>query len=461
MLKMRDGRSVYRALFTLAIPISLQNLITFAVGFADNLMVGTLGDTAISAVYMGTQVQTFLTMMIGGLSGAMLILIAQYWGKRDLTSIRRIAAIALRAGLCIGLLLTIASLFFTRPILYLLTPDKAVVEAAVPYLQITGCSCLFFSLSQIFIAMMRGVENARIGMFISAQALVINVTLNYVFIFGFLGVIPAMGIAGAAIATLISRLFEAGAAAWYVLRREEVLRWRFSHLFVPCGVLVRDFVRYGGPVMAGDLVWSINTFCQSMVVGRLMDEAIAAASIMNQMNNLMYVWISGLSAAVGILTGMLVGGGETEKIRPYARLVQRLFLLVGGFSCAVILLLRGPFLSLYSITEETGAIAYQLMGLLSVTIIGTCYQAACLAGLVKAGGDTSFVFKNDTIFVFGVVLPSSFLALSLGAPAWVVMACLKCDQILKCLVAVVKINRFNWMKNVTREPAAPACPGAK
>ena len=185
-----------------------------------------------------------------------------------------------------------------------------------------------------------------------------------------------------------------------------------------------------------------------------MNEAIAAASIMNQMNNLMYVWISGLSAAVGILTGMLVGGGETEKIRPYARLVQRLFLLVGGFSCAVILLLRGPFLSLYSITEETGAIAYQLMGLLSVTIIGTCYQAACLAGLVKAGGDTSFVFKNDTIFVFGVVLPSSFLALYLGAPAWVVMACLKCDQILKCLVAVVKINRFNWMKNVTREPAA-------
>ncbi len=254
MLKMRDGRSVYRALFTLAIPISLQNLITFAVGFADNLMVGTLGDTAISAVYMGTQVQTFLTMMIGGLSGAMLILIAQYWGKRDLDSIRRIAAIALRAGLCIGLLLTIASLFFTRPILYLLTPDKAVVEAAVPYLQITGCSCLFFSLSQILIAMMRGVENARIGMFISAEALVINVTLNYVFIFGFLGVIPAMGITGAAIATLISRIFEAGAAAWYVLRREEVLRWRFSHLFVPCGVLVRDFVRYGGPVMAGDLV---------------------------------------------------------------------------------------------------------------------------------------------------------------------------------------------------------------
>ena len=286
MLKLRDGRSVYRALFTLAIPISLQNLITFAVGFADNLMVGTLRNTAISAVYMGTQVQTFLTMMINGLSGAMLILIAQYWGKRDLTSIRRIAAIALRAGLFIGLLLTIASLFFTRPILYLLTPDQAVVEAAVPYLQITGCSCLFFSLSQILIAMLRGVENARVGMCISALALMINITLNYVFIFGLDGVVPAMGITGAAIATLISRIFEAVAAVWYVLRREEVLRWRFSHLFVPCGVLVRDFVRYGGPVMAGDLVWSINTFCQSMVVGRLMDEAIAAASIMNQMNNL-------------------------------------------------------------------------------------------------------------------------------------------------------------------------------
>ena len=157
MLKMPDGRSVYRAMFSLAIPISLQNLITFAVNFADNLMVGTLRDTAISAVYMGTQVQTFLSMMINGLSAAMLILIAQYWGKRDLDSIRRIASIAMRAGLTIGLLLTVASVGFARPILQLLTPDQAVVQAAIPYLQITGFSCLFFALSQITIAMMRGV----------------------------------------------------------------------------------------------------------------------------------------------------------------------------------------------------------------------------------------------------------------------------------------------------------------
>ena len=128
MLKMPDGRSVYRAMSSLAIPISLQNLITFAVNFADNLMVGTLRDTAISAVYMGTQVQTFLSMMINGLSAAMLILIAQYWGKRDLDSIRRIASIAMRAGLTIGLLLTVASVGFARPILQLLTPDQAVVS---------------------------------------------------------------------------------------------------------------------------------------------------------------------------------------------------------------------------------------------------------------------------------------------------------------------------------------------
>ena len=449
MLKMPDGRSVYRAMFSLAIPISLQNLITFAVNFADNLMVGTLRDTAISAVYMGTQVQTFLSMMINGLSAAMLILIAQYWGKRDLDSIRRIASIAMRAGLTIGLLLTVASVGFARPILQLLTPDQAVVQAAIPYLQITGFSCLFFAVSQITIAMMRGVENARVGMYISAFALLVNVTLNYVFIFG-LGPLPAMGVNGAAIATLISRVFEAAAAVWYMLRCEKVLCWRFSCLFMKCGVLVRDFVRYGGPVMAGDLVWSINTFCQSMIIGRLMKEAITAASIMNQMNNLVFIWISGLSAAVGILTGILVGAGETEKIRPYARLVQLTFLAVGVCSCGVILLLKGPFLSLYNITPASQTIADQMMTLLSVTFIGTCYQASGLAGLVKAGGDTSFVFKNDTLFVFLVVLPSGFAALTLGAPAWVVMACLKCDQILKCIVAVVKINRFNWMKNVTR-----------
>lgn len=454
MLKLKDGRPILRAMLTLAIPISLQNLITFAVSFADNLMIGSLGDTAISAVYMGTQVQTFLQMVVNGVAMGMLVIVAQYWGKQDLERIRVVAGIAMRIVLVLGVAVTILSVGFPREILTLLTPgEKSVVDAAIPYLQIVGCSYLFFCVSQVLIAMLRGVENAKIGMYVSFGSLISNVFLNWVLIFGHLGFSP-MGIRGAAIATLISRILEAVAAACYVLLKEKRLCWRVRYVFVPGGQLTRDFIRYGAPVIAGDFVWGINMFCQSMILGRLPEEAIAATSIMNIMSNMVYVWITGLCSAVGIITGKLVGGGETEKIRPYARMVQGMFLGVGVVSGLLVYALRHPFISLYNITPTAQGYAEQLVALLAVTIVGTCYQMTGLAGLVKAGGDTSFVFKNDTIFVFLVVLPSAWFALLSGAPVWVVMACLKCDQILKCFVAVVKINRFRWMKNLTIQEGA-------
>lgn len=454
MLKLSDGRTAIRAMLTLAIPISLQNLITFAVSFADNLMIGSLGDTAISAVYMGTQVQTFLQMAMNGVTTAMLVLVAQYWGKQDTGRIRQVASIALRVALVVGAAATVLGIFFPWQVLSLLTPEQNVAAAAVPYLQITGASFLFFAISQVLIAMLRGVENARIGMYVSFGSLAINVVLNWVLIFGHLG-FPAMGIQGAAVATLISRIFEAAAALFYTLRIEKRLRWRLSDLFRSVGPLARDFVRYGSPVIAGDIVWGVNLFCQSMIVGRLPEEAIAAASIMSMMSNLVYVWVTGLCSAVGVLTGKLVGAGDTERIRPYARMVQKMFLGVGAASGLLVFAIRWPFISLYDISPAAQNYANQLLILLAVTIVGTCYQMTGLAGLVKAGGDTSFVFKNDTCFVFLVILPSAFLALHFGAPVWVVMACLKCDQILKCIVAAIKINRFRWMKNLTH-PEEPS-----
>lgn len=139
-------------------------------------------------------------------------------------------------------------------------------------------------------------------------------------------------------------------------------------------------------------------------------------------------------------------------MKEYARTVQILFLGMGLITGAFIALIKNPFISLYTdISPEAVSYARQFITVLSVTMIGTCYQAAGLFGLVKSGGDISFVFRNDTIFVFAVVLPSAIVSAYLGAPAWVVYACLKCDQILKCFVAVVKINRFNWMKDLTRQ----------
>lgn len=443
-------RSFYRSLVTLAVPISLQNLVTFAVSFADNVMIGSLGDDAISGVYIGGQLQSVLQMFVGGIEGAILILAAQYWGKKDTQSIRKVVSIGIKFALAVGLLSSLVAVLFPQWVIRAFTTEPGVIQEGAAYVQIVGFTYLFFSVSQVMIAAMRSVETARIGLYISCMALVINVCLNYVFIFGHFG-FPAMGVRGAALATLVSRILEMCVGVGYVFFVDKKLRFGLKDLLHTDRQLLRDFIRYGLPVIGGQVVWAINSLTNTKILGYYSAGVIAAASITGMLHNLVYVWMNGMSSAVGIITGKTVGAGQYEKMKEYSKTVQMIFLFVGLISGAAVFLARDGFISLYNASPEAQAYSRQFINVISVTIIGTCYQAACLFGLVKSGGDISFVFKNDTIFVFLVVIPSSLLAMWLGAPPWVVFACLKCDQILKCFVAIVKINRYNWMKNLTRD----------
>lgn len=447
-------RSFYKTLFALAVPISLQNLITFAVNFADNLMIGSLGDDAISGVYVGNQLQTVVQMFVAGIEGAILILAAQYWGKRDSSSIRKVVSVGMKFALGVGLLATLSAVLFPEWIIRAFTQEPGVIREGAAYVQIVGFTYLFFSVSQVMIAAMRSVETAKIGLYISCMALVVNVGLNYVLIFGHLG-FPAMGVRGAAIATLISRILEMCVSTGYVFFVDKKLRFTLMDLLHTDRQLLWDFVRYGLPIIGGQVVWAVNSLANTKILGCYSAGVIAATSITGMLHNLVYVWMNGMSSAVGIITGKTVGAGLYDKMKEYAKTVQVIFLIVGLVSGAAVFLARDGFISLYNASPEAQEYSRQFINVISVTIIGTCYQAACLFGLVKSGGDISFVFKNDTIFVFLVVLPSSLLAMWLGAPPWVVFACLKCDQIFKCFVALVKINRYNWMKNLTRDASSP------
>lgn len=441
----------YRNLLALAIPFALQNLIAFAMGFTDNLMVGQLGDNAISGIYMGNQPQTLLQMVIAGIEGAILILAAQYWGKGDTASIKKVVSIGIKFAAALGLIASLISLSIPQVILSLFTRESGVIAEGTEYLRFVGASYLFFSITQILIATMRSVENAKVGLYISLIGYALDCFLNYIMIFGKLG-LPAMGVRGAAASTLISRTVEMLLILFYVFRMDKRLQFKGKDMLGFHPLLLKDFIRYGLPVIGGNLVWSINTMVQGAIFGSFNSAGvIAAASIVGSLHSLIYVWMNGLSSAIGILTGKMIGAeASLQEIKDYARRVQIMFLFVGLFSGIFTFFISDSFISLYNITPEAHGFAKQFSNIISITLIGTCYQAASLFGLVKSGGDISFVFKMDTFFVFGVVLPISFLALYLGAPPWVVFACLKIDQILKCFVALVKINRFNWMKNLTR-----------
>jgi len=450
-METEQKKGLYKWVFMLALPIVLQNVISFSVGLADNLMVGSLGELALSGVYVANQLQNMLQMLVMGLSAALTILTTQYWGKRDIERIKNIIGIALKFSIGAGFLLLIATLFFPSQILRFFSDDFDVIAEGLKYLRIIRFTYIFFCITQVLIASMRSVEKVKIGMNLSIVTFFVNVFLNWVFIFGNLGA-PALGVQGAAIATLISRILETVIMVCYIRFVDSNLKIKFKELVKSDFSLVKDFFKFGLPVILGDIFWGINLTVQGAIIGRLGSTALATVSISNTVFSIVSVAAYGTAGATSVIIGKTVGAGEYEKVKYYAKKLQILFIFIGIFSGALLFIIKDYILLLYNISEDTVIMAKQFLTVLSVTIIGTSYQMSSLTGIVRAGGSVYFVLINDLIFVWLIVIPSALIAAFVfHAPPVVVFACLKCDQILKCGVAVVKVNRFKWMKNLTRE----------
>lgn len=446
----RQTKDLYKWVLSLTAPMALQNIITYSVGLADNLMVGSLGELALSGVYVASQLQNILHMLVIGLSAAMSILSTQYWGKKDTDSMKKIIGIALKFSLAAGLIFLLATLVFPEQILRLFTNEEEVLPEAMKYLKYFRYTFVFFSITQCLISAMRSVERVRIGMYLSIVTFFVNVFLNWVLIFGNLGA-PALGVEGAAIATLAARAAALPIIIYYVRFVDDRLKIRFKELFKTDLLLLKDFFRYGFPVLLGDIFWGINLAVQGAIVGRLGPTALASVSIANTIFSMMSVAVYGSAGASAIIIGKTVGSGDYDLVREYAKKLQVLFLIIGVLSGLLMFAAKDLILLLYNISDDTVKMASQFLTVLSIMLVGTSYQMSSLTGIVRAGGAINFVLINDLIHVWLIVIPSALLAAFVfHAPPVVVFACLKIDQILKCLVAVVKVNRFKWIKNLTR-----------
>ena len=445
-------RSFYRTLAKIALPLALQNLISFGVGLADNFMVGSLGDRALSGVLVSNQVQWILVMLCAGLSAAMVILAAQYIGKGDIQKAKIVVAITIKIAFAIAALLTLVVSFFSVQILSLFTGDELVIAEGMKYLPIVCLTYVFFCINSMFLASMRCVQNTRIGFLSSLTGFCVSVFLNWVLIFGNLG-FPALGVTGAAISTLIARIMEFTVTFLYVRFKDKVLSFRLKDLLFWDKLLLWDFFKYGSPVILGDILWGIGGATQIAILGRLGAEVLAANTIAANLHGILGVLVYAIAGASGIIIGRTVGEGNVEKVKAYSRALQKIFLIFGLITGLIIFLLKDIILSIgfRAISPEAYNYAIQFLTVFSITIVGTAYQMSVLTGIVRAGGATSFVLLNDLFWVWVVVIPSALLsAFVFGFPPVVTFACLKCDQIFKCSVAVIKLHRWNWMKKLTR-----------
>ena len=440
----------YKTFFSLYLVVALQNIIVFSVNLADSIMLGTYSETAMSGVSLANQIQFLLHMFVNGAANGLVVIASQYWGKKHPEPIKKVFSAAFLIAAAMSAVLMGVVLISPEGILGILSDEAEIVLVGAEYIKIMAFSYIIFAVTQILIALMRSVEAVRIGFYTSVLALIFNVSLNYCLIFGRLG-FPEMGVKGAAIATLISRVAELIAAVIYVFAIDKRLSLKLKDIVRIERSYLKDYIKAGLPLIGSGGSWGIAMTVQTAIIGRLGAACIGANAVTAPVFQVVSVLYASSSNASSVLIGKTVGENDIPRVKKYAKKLQILYIVIGLVSCALLLLSRDFIISVYDVTPETAALAATFINILSVTVVGSSYEAPALCGIVSGGGDTKFVFKNDIIFMWCMVLPLAFLsAFVFKWPVPVTFFILKSDQITKCLVAVVKVNRYKWIRTLTR-----------
>lgn len=439
-------KDFYSRFWRLTISIALQNVIVYAVNLADNVMLGRYMQDALSGVALCNQIFFLIQMLATGIGEGLLVFAARSWGERDIPAVWRITNIAMK--LALGATVVCAAVIYLFPdgTLRLLSNDEEVIEEGVKYLRIIVFTYPLFAVTNVLVSMLRSVEVVRIGLVINCSALVVNVFLNYLLIFGHMG-FPRLGTAGAAIATLAARLVELTIALVYVFGVDKRVKLRLSAFGRIDRALLRAYLRHGSPVLFSSISWGIAMTIQTGVLGHMSSDVIAASSIATTVHSILTVVAYGAASSTGVVIGATIGAGRVDKVKAYAKTLQILFLFIGLGTGTALFLVRGLVVGIYTVTAAAAEYAMTFLAVLSVCVVGTAYQCACLTGIVRAGGDTAFVLWNDIIFQYVLILPASLLSAFVfhWGPV-VTFAILKSDQILKCFVAIVKVNRYKWIR---------------
>ena len=440
----------YKTFFRLFSVVAFQSLIVFSVNLADSIMLGSYDETAMSGVSLANQIQFLLQCLINGVCNGMVVIGSQYWGKKQTEPIKKVYAAALWTGLAISGALAAAVLLAPQGVLGVLSDEEAIVSAGAAYIRIMGWTYPIFTIVFLLTSLMRSVETVKIGFITSLLALVVNISLNWLLIFGKWG-FPELGAVGAAWATFAARAVELVAVSIYVFAIDKKIRLRPKDAFHIEKDYVKDYLKTGLPMIGSGGSWGVAMSVQTAIIGRLGAAAIGANAIAAPVFQVVAVLYGSAGTASGVLIGKTVGEDDIPRVKRYTKKLQIMYLIIGVLSAGLLLLLKSAILDLYSVTEETRALAAVFLNILAVTVIGSAYEAPCLVGIVSGGGDTRFVLFNDLIFMWGLVLPMSMLSAFVFRWAIpVTFFILKADQIAKCFVAVVKVNRFRWIRRLTR-----------
>ena len=441
-------KSFYKTVAVVAIPIAAQSLITVGVNMMDTIMVGRVNETALSSVSLANSFINIYHCVCMGLSMGASVLVARYFGMKDQLDLKKSVAIMLRLTIITAAIFALFTFLSPETIMRIYTSEEPIIEKGAEYLRWSVITYFLNGLALTTTIVLRAVGRARVPLLTSIAAFFINIGANYAFIFGKLGM-PEMGVAGAAVGTLIARAFEFTIICGYLFFKDEVIGFRLKDLLMKTGDLLKEYIRISIPVLISDSIFALGNNSVAMVIGRIGGIFVAANAVTAVVQQLSSVFTQGLAQAGAIVIGKTLGESTKEKAQEQGYAFLGVGFLMGLFSAIVIMAISGPVIRSYNLSPETAAIAEQLMQAISIIMLFQSTNSIMTKGVIRGGGDTKILMIADNVFLWVASLPLGILAgLVLHLPAFWIYFFLKIDQVLKAIWCVVRLRSGKWIKKI-------------
>ncbi|OSB08698.1 MATE family efflux transporter [Paraclostridium bifermentans] len=447
-----ENKRFYKLLVSLCIPIIIQNLISTSVNIIDTVMISSLGEASVASIGVANQYFFLFNMTLSGLTGGAGLFISQFFGKNDSNNIKKVTGLNVLLGIILGLLFFIPAFIFPKFIIHFFSYDPEVVKLCIQYFSIIAFCYPLIAVSTVFSMGSRSIRNPKLGMICSAIALISNIVLNYGLIFGNLG-FPALGVRGAAIATVIARFIEFSLLIGYVyiLKKDYVLKFNIANLKSIDKQFINAFFEKSTPILLNDSGWAIGTVLYSVAYAKAGTSAIAASQIATSTGNFFIMTAVCVAIGASIMLGNELGADNKEVAIDYAKKFSKIVFIVGTLFGILLILNIPTLLKMFSVSDNLAPDIIKIFVIMGLLMGLKSFNTLLIIGILRSGGDTKYSLFLELGCMWLVSLPLTFIFAIKGAPIYILVLLTYSEEIVKFIFGVPRALSKKWVANIVKE----------
>lgn len=447
----KKDKEFYSLLLKITIPIALQNLISASLNMVDTLMIGQLGEHEIAAVGLANEIFFLLNLFLFGICSGTGIFVAQFWGKGDIKNIRRVLGLSMLCGFGVAGVFTFIALVLPNQALGVFTRDPDVVELGSTYLSIVGLSYVMTGVTYAYSFALRNTAQPKVPMVLSTIAVLTNAVFNYLLIFGKCG-FPALGVKGAAIATVLARALELCLVLLVVYRYDLPVAARLRDLADIPPRFVKTFFNTTVPVILNEALWALGVTTYSVIFARMGTGVVAAVNIAATVERMAMVFFIGMSHACAFMVGNAIGAGDEELAVSYAKKLAVVGPITAIAAGLVAIGFSERIISLFNISQAVRVDARAVLIAAALVMPVRTFNWVNIVGVLRGGGDTRFSLLIDATAVWLVGVPVGYiLGLVLQGPIGLVYPItIFSEQIYKGILGVKRLLSRKWINNLAQ-----------